>query len=640
MRQARNPFSQRRSESIETDAAFLNLFEPGILDILPEKDWCEGVRPIRSAAGGGKTSLLRLFTPSVLHNLHARRTEDSLKDLYRKLRKLDALKDYGPCLLGVMLMCGRNYALLQELAIDETRSQRIFFALLNVRIILATLRAVMAMGQLSYPDDLGQLRIDPRTPDLPFPGLGFPCTGGELYDWSAGLETKICEMLDSFGPLHIDSLPGHDSLFSLSLIRPEALLINGDPIASRTLLMLDDIHKLTSLQRERLFQEAIELRSPVGVWIAERFEVLTTSEMLAAGACEGRDYGKPIVIETYWRAHYQNFEKYSIRIADRRVQSSSVIELKDFRPCIPASLDTPKWAKRFQTVTDSIKSRLEPVTQRAEKYCEWFEATRQKTGTPHEIARIWKTLEILIARSESRKQLFLLEEAIPISELDAQWDSSVVNAADLFLYREFGIPYYYGPVRLTRLASLNIQQFLGLSASIFDELLSANLLDASLVLPPEDQHYLMKAAAKALWESIPRSVKHGRDVRSLLDGIGQFAEWYTYRPTAPNDPGVAGSAIRMSDWNTLLSESHKPTRPDMARLASVLASSIAHNLIIPEFDYRVKNDRWMVLNLNRLLCVHYDLPLGYGLFKERPVTTLRDWLDRPFDAMQVRESLL
>ena len=36
MRQARNPFSQRRSESIETDAAFLNLFEPGILDILTE----------------------------------------------------------------------------------------------------------------------------------------------------------------------------------------------------------------------------------------------------------------------------------------------------------------------------------------------------------------------------------------------------------------------------------------------------------------------------------------------------------------------------------------------------------------------------------------------------------------------------
>ena len=32
----------------------------------------------------------------------------------------------------------------------------------------------------------------------------------------------------------------------------------------------------------------------------------------------------------------------------------------------------------------------------------------------------------------------------------------------------------------------------------------------------------------------------------------------------------------------------------------------------------------MVLNLNRLLCVHYDLPLGYGLYKERPVSTLCD----------------
>ena len=112
--------------------------------------------------------------------------------------------------------------------------------------------------------------------------------------------------------------------------------------------MMDDIHKLTSTQREQLIQEVIELRSPVGVWIAERFEGLTTSEMLASGASEGRDYGTPIVIEKYWRKHYQNFEKYSMKIADRRVRSSTVIELEDFRPCVPTLLGSPVSAKRFQ----------------------------------------------------------------------------------------------------------------------------------------------------------------------------------------------------------------------------------------------------------------------------------------------------
>jgi hypothetical protein len=67
MREPRNPFRLRRAESIDTDATFLGLFEPGILDVIPEDRWCENVHVLRSAAGGGKTTLLRLFTPSVLY---------------------------------------------------------------------------------------------------------------------------------------------------------------------------------------------------------------------------------------------------------------------------------------------------------------------------------------------------------------------------------------------------------------------------------------------------------------------------------------------------------------------------------------------------------------------------------------------
>jgi hypothetical protein len=405
----------------------------------------------------------------------------------------------------------------------------------------------MSLRQLVYPNDLGQLSITSPTIEVRSPGLSFPCTGKDLYAWSAELEAKICETLDSFGPLRVDSLPGYDSLFSLALIRPETLRIDNKPIASQTLLMMDDIHKLTSTQRTRLFQEIIEFRSPIGVWIAERFEALTTSEMLASGASEGRDYGTPIIIEPYWRRHYQNFEKYAMKIADRRVQSSTVIELNDFRPCIPVSLDGPTWSKGFQIATDTIKDRLKPIAQQSEKYDEWFKITEQKVSSPQATARTWQTLEILIARNVNRKQLSLLDVAIPASELDAQWDSDVAHAAELFLCKEFDFPYYYGPERLARLASLNIQQFLGLSEDIFEGLLSANLLDAALILPPEEQHRLMKDTAKSLWENIPRSIKHGRDVRNLIDGIGRFAQWYTYRPTAPNDPGVAGSAIRMSE---------------------------------------------------------------------------------------------
>ena len=69
MRGVRNPFKLNSSESIETDADFLRLFGPGVLDLLPEGATSRRLLFIRSAPGGGKTTLLRVFTPSVLLSL-------------------------------------------------------------------------------------------------------------------------------------------------------------------------------------------------------------------------------------------------------------------------------------------------------------------------------------------------------------------------------------------------------------------------------------------------------------------------------------------------------------------------------------------------------------------------------------------
>ena len=105
-------------------------------------------------------------------------------------------------------------------------------------------------------------------------GLALPCTGRALHDWAERREARLCQSLDSLGPLQFDTLPGDESLVSLSLIRPEGVLFDGQPVADRVLLMMDDIHKLTSHQRTLLVQTIIDARSQVGVWIAERFEAI------------------------------------------------------------------------------------------------------------------------------------------------------------------------------------------------------------------------------------------------------------------------------------------------------------------------------------------------------------------------------
>src|SRR5947209_10403761 len=120
MRGVRNPFRLRRAESIDTDDAFLTLFEPGILEVMPQETLWNSVHIIRSAAGGGKTSLLRIFTPTSLLALGRRGKGDpKTRELYQRTKEFDAIDDTGPKVLGVMLTCGPGYSMLQDLSIEQ-----------------------------------------------------------------------------------------------------------------------------------------------------------------------------------------------------------------------------------------------------------------------------------------------------------------------------------------------------------------------------------------------------------------------------------------------------------------------------------------------------------------------------------------
>lgn len=640
MRETRNPFRLRRSENIDADTTFLALFEPGVLELVAEHGLPETVQSIRSAAGGGKTSLLRLFTPSVLRRLHARRLDEP--ELYARLQTLGVLDDKGPKLLGVMLLCGRNYAGLQDLLIDQGIRTRLFLSLLNARIILAVLRSALAFRGLEYPQGLARINVAaPGTIDLPA-DLSLPGPGDAVYEWARGLERTICGELDSFGPLQAGSLPGHDSLFSLSIIRPEAITIDGQRVAERILLMMDDIHMLTSQQRSLLVERVIEARSRVGIWIAERFEALSTQELLASGSTEDRDHETPIAIESFWRPRHDRFEKYVMRIADRRVQASTDTEVDIFRSCLQESLDAPEYDAVFERAALEVSQRIRTRVGSNPLFHEWMAIRERTEGTPRERAEAWRTLEVLIERELKRPQPRLTFDETPLApdELDKKDDSAVRHSAALFLAREYDLPYYFGAERLARLASLNIEQFLGLAAGVFEEVIAGELVRAAnQQISARRQHTLMKNVAQGIWNDIPNKVRHGRELRAFLDSVGRFAAWYTYRPTAPNDPGVGGTAIKMSERRLLLDRAALAKLPHRARFADLLASALAHNYLVADLDYKCKGELWMVLNLNRILCVHFDLPLGYGLYKERPLDELCRWVDKPFSASRQEELL-
>jgi len=631
MKEPRNPFRLRASEHIESDVTFLRLFSPGVLESLPAEEPLDKIHVIRSAEGGGKTSFLRLLNPTVLLTLHAYRKRDECKELYQWMRALGAIGEDGPHLLGVPLSCARNYAALADLEVDRARQDRLLFSLLNARIVLATLRGALALKKLNYPDDLYKLTIAPApADDLPV-GISFPCNGRVLYEWAQDLELRVCSAIDSLGPSNVEPSPGHDSLTSLKVITPQSLELEGQPIASRVLLMLDDVQKLTHRQRERLFQTLIDARSSVGVWIAERFEALTTEEMLSSGARQGRDYGEVIMLENYWRGN-KKFENLVLNVADRRAQSAADVDIQSFSSCLQSSLDGTEWQARFAEALEVVSGRVKKLAGDKAMFRDWIAARQEIEGTLREQVVAWRALEILIEREKRRAQKSLFDTPLPADLLSEKDDSPVRASATLFISQEFGFPYYFGPSMLSKLASSNIEQFLWLAGDEFEEAVAAALIKRPTDLSAERQEAILRQASDKLWDDIPKRVRHGREVRNFLEAIGKFSQWMTYKPTAPNDIGVNGIAISMRDRITLIERKGMVTRQNYDKLAEVIASALAYNLLEPILDYKVKGRKWMVLNLNRLLCVRFNLPPHYGKFKEKKLEELNLWLSKGFSA--------
>ncbi|MGB2624341.1 MAG: hypothetical protein WA857_04125 [Candidatus Acidiferrum sp.] len=626
MREPRNPFRLRASEAIESDVTFLKLFGPGMLDLLPSGPhvW-DKPQIFRSAPGAGKTSLLRLFTPTVLLSLHAFRANDDLKELYQRMQAMGVVDENAPRLLGVFHSCARNYATLEDLEFEPARKERLLFGLLNARIILATLRSALVLHRFDYPADLKRITVSADTVRELGPAFTAGATGEDLHRWATSLESAVCDAIDSFGSADIKSIPGSDTLSSLALLKHGALLLDSKPVAEHVLLLLDDVHHFTHRQRTRVLKVISDLRSGIGIWLAERFEALTPDEMLSSGISEGRDYEGEILLEQYWRDHDRKFENLLMSVADKRASAAIDVEVTSLDSCLQASLDGSEWQSKYEAGIPVIRDRVAKAIGGRSRFSAWMESQEVRVGTARDRAIGWRAMEILVHREIKHDQKSFDFPLAP-NALAERSDSQVRAAAELFLSQEFDLPYYFGTHKLASLAFWNIEQFMRLAGDEFEEVVSSRVVRKDPTLDAGRQDQLLRAASTSLWNEIPRRAKNGEKVLKLLDSIGRFCKQRTYEASAPYDPGVTGIAISMQDRASLQNRDFLTKNPQYSVLAEVLAAAIANNLLEARLDYKVKGSTWMVLNLNRLLCINFDLPLNYGGFKERPLHDLYGWM--------------
>lgn len=640
-----NPFYSRASEHIDLDNKYIRLFSPEVLTIFDVSKIWNTVNILRSSPGGGKTTLLRLFTPQILKSILKGRRErselgDQCRRVYEALSELGVFTNEEVAVVGSLISFNNEYASLEYLKIDQTQKIRLFNSLLNVRIILSLLQSICYTYDLSFPNQLTDIKFNDTNLPLVPTALKSIANGRDLYDWACTQEEIIAAEIDNIFPIKMDEITKTDDLYVFSLFTPGNLSLENQPLNKRILVMLDDVHNLSAIQREYFFKKIVDKRSSIHIWISERFKALTMDEMFSEGNTIGRDIW-PIELERFWstKSNYSKFEKFAKSVANKRIEMV-VDNKREFAGFLNEDMDID--TKEIADLLVQIKKRITDAYGSKERYKSWIEAKENNQGNLLDQLIAWRSLEILLFRDKSKVQQTLdFDEELSSDELEEREGTDVQNAARLFINHEYKIPYYYGISNICKLASFNIEQFLFISGNLFEEVRANSIkkiIDKRIVpdISPSRQETIIKKICESRWKELPIKVPDFEDVNKFLTSIGEFCQNETFIPNAWNSPGLNGIAILMSDRDHLKNIIRNDNANPYYKLAKTIATCISYNLIDVKLNYKCKGENWMIIYLNRLYCVHFNLPLHNGKFKERKLTELLSWVSKGYSKKDIK----
>jgi hypothetical protein len=652
-----NPFRLRFTEQQRDHSGFIRTFSVGMLEVLPSADiaWNRLV-VIRSAPGAGKTSILRLLTPESLTTIIGiDDADDGIKALRNALEDLGVLSNRELRILGILVSVGKDYRSLIDLGPRESGNQKIFFKLLDARILARAIEAIATACGLRFPQDAKRIQFLPREGSegeaardaLVQIGAGFQDSSyssadGNAVDGSSLLglvrskERSVLTLLDSLLPVEWESEVGHSRLYALPFLGNVDIAVDGQLLEYRPVVLFDDVHELEAVQRESLYSQLLDRSNNLGRWIAERKEAVPDQELLT-GNTDGRDY-QMVALEDELTAgskggHSPRLSRILSGIADSRAQVrlASLGVHETFTSLLGSSEQAP--TDRKSEVLDSVTANLQKLVDGNPQYKGWLAAAEMRNGglDPLEAAQDYRELQILIERDLKRSQPALFEYEIETEQATKMSSSGTKAASKLFLAVEHRLPYYAGYEVLADLSSRNVEQYLGLGGDMFDLMTSAvtQRRRTGARLSAEEQDHRVRRSSKQLWEAVVRRVAHGPDVLALLHTIADNSRLETFRPTAPYAPGVTGTAIALHERRFLFYRNDGRGRDARyERLSRALSSAVANNLLEMSAEAtNAKGQKWSVLYLNRLLCPHFDLPLQRGGFREQPITKLAQKID-------------
>lgn len=607
MQQYDNPFSMRASEKMTADDVFISLFSEASLYSLRDSSdkgrlW-GNLTYICSAAGGGKTTMLRCFWPAVIQKVFNNQKQND--KLFKVLKGMGVVTNGKIQKCAAYLLTSRNYADLEdEEVFTKPQARRLLFALLNARFALAAIKALQLLTNYEY-DQLDGITFKPSLElSNKFAPTSAPHTAKELFDWAAGIEeqiTNIIETYETFG-----ERPGHDSLFILRELHASDFTIKDKPIVDDFIFQLDDCHKLSNNQLEFLRQELIESRINNTVWLAMRYDKFTYKELMAKTDMIGRDYN-------LIRLEQDNkYDSMLGSIMEKRSNvSSQDIKLNHSLEQNPVLTDI-----QYQTIIDYCLNDIatrQPLYDELLKYIdESFESKQDKAE---------QLFAVMLFAQRDHKAGYPLFPYLR-SDYNEYIKPELVKLGTVVAPAVFKYPLYYGTDTLKALASNNTEQFIGFCNVLYEQLLTQKLLHPhkTLLLQAATQDKLIKEECKKKLNRI--LTEQGKAIYTFICNLGGFCRAQTYQLGCSYGV-VTGFSIR--DVESLFGDSD--TVLDDTKLEDVLKICLANNLLIThETKQGEKDKEWTVFYLNRWICAAFSLPLNFGGWRKRTVKELNDWM--------------
>lgn len=595
-----NPFHIRCTERIDTDDNFLQLFNAEILSSIDENSFSM-LQFVRSTPGAGKTTLFKSLQPGILSSLKG--NNDEMNVFYKKAKQYGVIDQDGVKLLSCIISCAKNYDFIDSL-FQNGRKQQVLFALLNVRITALLLKSIMNI--LSF-EDISELEKITFV-DYPeeFVVLDKPFKNGhKLFLWAQEEERKICRYLDELSDEKTNFTFIYNDFFFLKLFEPHNIFYNGNIFLNYSLVIFDDAHKLTFAQRKHIITTLCNMRLKTGVWIGERIEALSSTEIVTQDAIENRDY---III--YLENFYRNKKDIFNTIADKRVKLYDSEQIKTFDNCFNNTPNYKDYKSKLEIFIDEAIKTIKIFNYIDVDYSDVINKIIESTSDIYIKALDFAVLLIKFNRDCANRQLNLLPIKYGIDEFDTFYNyKDNRSVAEYYLCEKLGMPYYYGKDKIIDISSFNIEQFLAFAGEIFSKCISEEIIvgkKKNIALKPHEQQKIIKKVAENRFEEITKRFNCGESIRNLLNNLCQKSiqtrdEW----KNSYNGGTVTGVGILKHHLADI-------TQDDtFSELLYVLSSAISANYFEKRNIHQGGQD-WVVFYYNRWVCVHYNLPLNYG----------------------------